>query len=403
MSAVFVVRLHPEGSAVVFLPRRTETEPMAKADAVDNKLSTLSDQRGPSDERETSDQAFMRLAVDQAATARLRTSPNPWVGAVLVSADGEVIGLGATEPPGSRHAEAVALAQSGDLTAGATMYVTLEPCNHHGRTPPCTEAIVAAGVSRVVVAVLDPDPQVSGRGITALQAAGIEVAVGVGADLVRKQLRSYLHHRRTGRPFVICKVAASLDGGTAAADGTSQWITGPDSRADGHRLRAESDAIVVGAGTVRADDPALTVRHLDGPDPERIVLGAAPPGARVHPCTEWDAPLDQLLDELGGRGVLQVLVEGGATVVRSCRDEGLVDRFVVYVAPALFAGSGAHPFIAGPTAASIDELWRGRFDSVERLGDDLRIELIPHPDPPTNQPHDAVAQRIGVASVHGNC
>lgn len=334
----------------------------------------------PSDEtptRPSRDVMHMRLAVTQAARVRLDTAPNPWVGAVVVSADDRVVGRGATEPPGGRHAEIVALDEAGPECTDATMYVSLEPCCHHGRTPPCTEAIIAAGIQRVVIGVLDPDTNVGGQGVAALRAAGIDVVLGVESASITAQLRAYLHHRTTGRPFVYCKIAASLDGGTAAADGTSQWITGGESRVDGHRLRAESGVIVVGAGTVRADDPSLTVRHVDGPDPQRVVLGSAPPGARVHPCVEWHGPLDELLDDLGRRGVLQVLVEGGATILRSFLNAELVDRFVVYVAPALFTGTNAHPFIGGPTAGSIDDLWRGCFDSVDRLGNDLRIELIP--------------------------
>lgn len=325
------------------------------------------------------DASLMRLALGHAATARLRTAPNPWVGAVVVSPGGDVVGVGATEPPGGRHAEIVALDEAGSLSVGATMYVSLEPCCHHGRTPPCTGAILASGIQRVVIGALDPDRRVGGNGVAELRAAGIAVVTGVEQAAATAQLRPYLHHRTTGRPFVLCKVAASLDGGTAAADGTSQWITGEASRADGHRLRAESGAIVVGAGTVRADDPSLTVRHVAGPDPERVVLGSAPPNARIRPCIEWNGPLDELLEDLGRRGVLQVLIEGGATVVRSFLDAGLVDRMVVYLAPALFAGASAHPFIGGPTAASIDDLWRGSFDSVARLGDDLRVELVPTP------------------------
>ncbi len=336
------------------------------------------------------DARYMRLAMESAATVRCRTAPNPWVGAVVVSPDGRVVGRGATEPPGGRHAEIVALDEVGGAAAGATMYVSLEPCSHHGRTPPCVDSIIAAGVRRVVVGVVDPDSRVGGRGIAALRAAGIEVVLDVESEAVGAQLRSYLHHRMTGRPFVYCKVAASLDGGTAAADGSSQWITSEASRVDGHRLRAESGVIVVGAGTVRADDPSLTVRHLEGPDPERIVLGSVPPTARVQPCLEWHGPLAELLDDLGGRGVLQVLIEGGATVVRSFLDEGLIDRFVVYVAPALFLGADAHPFIGGSTAGSIEDLWRGRFGSVNRLGDDLRIELVPDRPSIAGQSHPLV-------------
>lgn len=254
---------------------------------------------------------------------------------------------------------------------------TLEPCSHHGRTPPCTDAIVGAGVERVVVAITDPDERVAGSGVDSLRRAGVEVAVGVSATEVESQLGPYLHHRRTGRPYVVCKLATSADGGTAAPDGTSQWITGESARRDAHRLRAESGAILVGAGTVRADDPELTVRDVDGDDPLRVVLGAAPPGARVHPCLEWSGGLDDLLDELGRRGVVQLMVEGGATVIGSFHAAGLVDRYILYVAPALFAGVGATPAIAGATAPTIDDLWRGRFDAVERVGDDVRLEIVP--------------------------
>ena len=312
-----------------------------------------------------------------AAGTRRFTSPNPWVGAVVVDEAGAVVATGATEPPGGRHAEIVALDSAGERACGATLVCTLEPCSHTGRTPPCTEAIVAAGVARVVVGITDPDPKVAGSGIAALRRAGVAVDVGeLGAE-IDEQLTAYLHHRRTGRPYVVAKLAVSADGGTAAPDGTSQWITGEAARRDAHRLRAESDAILVGAGTVRADDPSLTVRHLDGPDPRRIVLGAAPAGARVHPCLEWSGDIDDLLDELGRDGGLQLMGEGGARVFGSFHEAGRVDRYVLYVAPALFAGDTAAPSIAGPTAPTIDALWRGRFASVECVGDDVRLEIVP--------------------------
>lgn len=321
----------------------------------------------------------MDLAIEQAATARTRTSPNPWVGAVVLGPGGEVAGTGATQPPGGAHAEVEALAAAGAAAVGGTLVVTLEPCSHHGRTPPCVDAIVEAGVARVVVAVDDPDPQVAGRGVAALRAAGIEVEVGVGAAEVAEQLAAYLHHRRTGRPYVVCKLAASLDGGLAAPDGSSQWITGIEARTDTHRLRAESDAILVGAGTVRADDPSLTVRHVEGPDPRRIVLGRAPSGAAVHPCTEWVGDEEELLDELGRDGVLQLMIEGGATVVRNFHERGLIDRYVIYLAPALFTGRDQLPLVAGPTVATIADIWRGRFVDVRRLGPDLRVDVVPGP------------------------
>jgi diaminohydroxyphosphoribosylaminopyrimidine deaminase/5-amino-6-(5-phosphoribosylamino)uracil reductase len=323
------------------------------------------------------DSTAMTRALAAATAVRASTSPNPWVGAAIVSAAGDLVGVGATEPPGGRHAEIVALAAAGDAAVGATLVCTLEPCSHHGRTPPCTDAIIASGIRRVVVAIADPDPLVAGSGINALRSAGVEVDVGTLATEAEAQLAPYLHHRGTGRPYVICKLATSVDGAIAAPDGSSQWITGEAARRDAHRLRAESDAILVGAGTVRADDPALTVRHVDGTDPLRVVLGAAPPGAQVHPCLEWDGGLTDLLDELGGRGIVQLMIEGGASVVGSFHAAGLVDRYVLYVAPALFGGADALAAIGGATAPTIADVWRGRFDSIERVGDDLRIELTP--------------------------
>ena len=322
------------------------------------------------------DERLMQRAVAVAASARTRTSPNPWVGCVIVATDGTTY-EGATEPPGGPHAEVVALRAAGDAAAGSTLVCTLEPCSHHGRTPPCVDAIVAARVARVVIAVEDPDPNVDGAGVRALRAAGIDVEVGVGEHEVRAQLAPYLKHRITGRPYVVLKLAATLDGRTAAPDGTSQWITGEPARRDAHRLRAESDAVIVGAGTVRADDPALTVRHVEGRDPLRVVLGRAPETARVHPALEMEGDLPSVLDELGRQGVVQAMVEGGATVAAAFHRAGLVDRYVVYVAPALFGGDDARPLFAGPGVATIDDLWRGRVVAVDRIGEDLRVEMEP--------------------------
>ncbi|MGH9150719.1 MAG: bifunctional diaminohydroxyphosphoribosylaminopyrimidine deaminase/5-amino-6-(5-phosphoribosylamino)uracil reductase RibD, partial [Acidimicrobiales bacterium] len=301
------------------------------------------------------------------------TAPNPWVGCVIEPGGYE----GATQPPGGPHAEAVALAAASAGAAGATLYVTLEPCAHHGRTPPCAEAIVAAGVARVVVGLEDPDPQVRGRGIALLRAAGVEVAAGVAGAEIERQLAPYLKHRRTGRPWVVLKVAATLDGRTAAPDGTSQWISGEASRADAHRLRAAADAALVGAGTVRADDPSLTVRLAEGRDPVRVVLGRAPAGARVHPALELGGDLGEVLDDLGRRGMLEVVVEGGATVAHDLHEAGLVDRYVLYLAPVLMGGDDGRPLFAGPGAATLAAAWRGRIVGVERLGDDLKVELEP--------------------------
>ncbi len=315
----------------------------------------------------------MDRAIALAAGVRTSTSPNPWVGCVIEPGGYE----GATQPPGGYHAEVVALDAAGTHAERATLYTTLEPCSHFGRTPPCADAIIAADIARVVVAIEDPDPSVRGAGIARLRSAGIQVDVGLRADEVRAQLAPYLRHRTTGRPYVVLKLAATLDGRTAAADGSSRWITGEAARADAHRLRAESDAVIVGAGTVRADDPSLTVRHVAGTDPLRVVLGHAPEGAKVHPALELEGELGPILDHLGGLGALQVLVEGGPTVAGEFHRAGLVDRYVIYLAPALAGGDDGRPLLAGPGAATIDDVWRGRIVSVTRLGDDLRIELEP--------------------------
>jgi diaminohydroxyphosphoribosylaminopyrimidine deaminase/5-amino-6-(5-phosphoribosylamino)uracil reductase len=342
---------------------------------------TPSGQPAEADQGAARDRAHMARAIALAASARTRTAPNPWVGAVVVPAgqDGPVF-EGMTSPPGGHHAEVVALGRAADagLAAGATLYTTLEPCSHHGRTPPCVDAVIAAGVARVVVGIEDPDEHVSGRGLAALREAGVEVETGVLAEEVAEQLAPYLKHRRTGRPWVVLKLALTLDGRSAAPDGSSRWITGEAARADAHRLRACSDAVLVGAGTVRADDPALTVR-IEGEErsrqPLRVVLGSAPAAARVQPALELVGDLDGVLEELGARGALQVLVEGGATVAHDFHAAGLVDRYVFYLAPALAGGDDGRPAFAGAGAPTIGEFWRGRIVSVERLGEDLRVEV----------------------------
>lgn len=317
----------------------------------------------------------MRRAMEVAAGARMVAHPNPWVGCVLLTPSGRVV-TGSTREPGGNHAEIEALAAAGPDARGATAVVTLEPCCFHGRTPACTDALVDAGIRRVVVGLTDPDERVGGRGIAQLRDAGIEVTEGVLADLVEEQLAPYVHHRRTGRPYVVAKLAASVDGRTAAPDGSSQWITGAEARADAHRFRAESDAVIVGAGTVRADDPALTVRHVDGPDPQRVVLGTAPADAAVHPCRQLSGAPAEILETLGAEGLVQVMIEGGASVVGAFHRAGLIDRYVIYVAPVLFGGDDALGLFRGPGAASIDDVWRGRIDRVDRLGGDLRVELV---------------------------
>ncbi len=334
-------------------------------------------------------ESMMRRAMANAETARLRSRPNPWVGAVLVDKYG-VVYDGATHKPGGQHAEREALAAAGNAAHGATVFTTLEPCGHTGRTGPCTQALIDAGVARVVIGVTDPDDNVSGRGIEQLEAAGIDVMSGVLEAEVAQQLAPYLTQRRTGRPHVIVKLAMTLDGFIAAPDGTSQWITGPEARRDVHRLRAESDAIIVGTGTVTADDPSLTVRdytpaaedaELPHLDPWRIVVGSTAAqihdGARTAPFESWDGPLEDLLDELGSRGKFQVMVEGGAAVAGSFHRAGLVDEYWLYMAPALMGGGDGRNAFAGDGAPTMADVQRGEFVSATPLANDLRVIYRP--------------------------
>ena len=356
------------------------------------------------------DEAWMARAVALAEGGRGATSPNPMVGAVLVR-DGRAVGEGFHQAAGRAHAEAAALAGAGAAAAGATCYVTLEPCAHHGRTPPCADALVAAGVARVVAAMADPDPRVAGAGLARLRAAGVEVVTGVGAAAAATQNAAYLTHRRLGRPRVTLKAAASLDGKVSAPDGTSQWITGSAARADGHRLRAEADAVLVGAGTALADDPRLTVRqplrvladaagrvgpggHLfDGEAPTLVATTPAAPGTAVD---AWKAAgaevlicrqdpgghgvdLHDLARGLGARGVLELLVEGGPTLQASLWAAGLADRLVWYLAPLAIGGAGAPGLLGGAGAATLADARRLRLASVDRLGDDLRVIAFPRP------------------------
>jgi diaminohydroxyphosphoribosylaminopyrimidine deaminase/5-amino-6-(5-phosphoribosylamino)uracil reductase len=365
-------------------------------------------------QRHERDQELMAQAAQLAERARRRTPPNPWVGALVV-ADGAIVGRGATEPPGERHAEIVALHDAGDAARGATLYTTLEPCSHQGRTGPCVDAILDAGIGRVVVAVEDPDLQVAGAGVARLRAGGVPVDVGIGAAAVRHDLAPYLHHRRTGRAYCLVKTALSVDGRTAAADGSSQWITGPAARADAHGLRADSQAVVVGAGTALADRPSLTVRDVDAPvehPPLRVVLDAqgrvpatgplfdvdlaptlvittdAAPAAAVDewraagakveavPAAPGGVDLSHALAVLGEHGVLQAMVEGGRTVHGALLAAGLVDRLVVYVGAALLGPDGA-PAFAGPNPTTIAHAHRLSLRGATALGDDVRLEYTP--------------------------
>jgi len=329
-------------------------------------------------------QAGMRLAVEQAEHVKGATYPNPPVGAVILDADGKVAGVGATEPPGGAHAEIVALRRAGGKAMGGTAVVTLEPCNHHGRTPPCVDALLAAGVSSVVYGVADPNPAAAG-GAARLAAAGVDVVERAEADLVTGgPLREWLHKQRTGRPHVTWKYAASIDGRSAAADGSSQWITGEAARADVHRRRAAADAIIVGTGTVFADDPALTARPggvLADRQPLRVVVGEREifseskvlnDDARTMVIRTHDP--HEVIRALGDR--TDILVEGGPTLAGAFLRAGVIDRILAYVAPILLGG----PITAVDEVGvpSIGKALRWRFDGVESLGPDLLLSLVPH-------------------------
>ncbi|NMI00048.1 bifunctional diaminohydroxyphosphoribosylaminopyrimidine deaminase/5-amino-6-(5-phosphoribosylamino)uracil reductase RibD [Pseudonocardia acidicola] len=329
-------------------------------------------------------EAAMRRALQASAQVHGITSPNPPVGCVVLDAAGEVVGAGATAPPGGPHAEIVALRQAGDRAAGGTAVVTLEPCSHFGRTPPCTDALIAAGITTVHVALPDPNPIASG-GATVLRDAGVAVTVGtLAGEVARGPLRAWLHAVRTARPHVTWKLAASLDGRSAAADGTSRWITGPDARAQVHALRATADAIVVGTGTALADDPALTARNADGTawahQPLRVVVGHRdlPAGSKL------DAPdvlhvrshdPDTVLAVLRERGVVDVLLEGGPRLAGAFLAAGRVDRVLAYLAPALLGAGPAALADAG--VGTIGDIRRLHVDTVCRVGTDVLIDARP--------------------------
>lgn len=328
--------------------------------------------------------AAMRLAMAQAEQVKGSTYPNPPVGAVILDAGGDVVAVGGTEPAGGAHAEVVALRRAGERARGGAAVVTLEPCNHHGRTPPCVDALVAAGVSTVVFAVPDPNP-VAAEGAQALQRAGITTVPGVLAgEVAGSSLREWLHKVRTARPHVTWKYAASLDGRSAAADGSSQWITSVEARADVHLRRAAADAIVVGTGTVFADDPTLTARRPDGTrydsQPLRVVVGEReiPSAARVlnnDAATVLIRSHDpvEVLRALADR--TDVFLEGGPTLASAFLRAGVVDRILAYVAPLLLGGPGAAVSDVG--VPDITGALRWRFDGVDRIGPDLRLSLIP--------------------------
>ncbi len=352
------------------------------------------------------DARFMERAIALAADPPLRTSPNPSVGCVVVHA-GRVVGEGVTRPAGQAHAEVVALDAAGALARGADMYVTLEPCSHTGKTPPCTDAILAAGVRRVFAGVIDPNPLVHGEGLRKLEAAGVEVHVGLLGERCARQLAPFRRFIVDRRPWVMLKAAVTLDGRIAAAGGDSKWITGEAARLDVHRMRARADAILIGAGTARADDPRLTARHpdfADRADPLRIVLdtdaslspaaallgagslvchgpGAEPKrvaalaatGAELLelPLGGGGLDLDALMSALRARGIVRLMVEGGGVLHGALLAARLADEACIYVAPK-FVGRGL-PVLDLDSAGTIADGWRIDPVDVRTFGPDVRF------------------------------
>jgi diaminohydroxyphosphoribosylaminopyrimidine deaminase/5-amino-6-(5-phosphoribosylamino)uracil reductase len=350
----------------------------------------------------------MSLAIAEAK--RGRTSPNPRVGAAIVR-NGEIIATGHHRKAGEAHAEVDAMARTTGPLSGATLYVTLEPCNHQGRTGPCTSAIIEAGIGRVVIGCRDPEPHVPGA-INRLERAGITVEVGLLEAECTALIADFTKHIRTGMPFVTLKAAVTLDGKIATCTGDSKWITGEAARAEAHRLRDEADAILVGVGTVLCDDPSLTVRHVRGQDPTRVILDAdlrTPPSAAVldperkSNAETWifhaddvDAESQQMLrgegleliavprdargvdvvevlQILGERDVLRLLVEGGAHVHGTFLDLGLADRAAIFVAPRIIGSADAPSFAAGTGVQSIERAWRLVRTQVQPLDPDWLI------------------------------
>lgn len=358
------------------------------------------------------DSDYMQVALELAAKGAGYVSPNPMVGAVVVR-EGSIVGRGFHQVAGGPHAEVNALDEAGDSARGATLYVTLEPCNHHGRTPPCTEKILHSGIARVVVAMLDPNPQVRGGGNDRLRAEGLEVVSGVCESQARKLNESFINFVLTKRPFVTLKMAATLDGRIATASGDARWVTGAPARELVHRMRHGVDAILVGAGTVRADDPELTVRLADtrGMDPIRFVLDTdltlseearmlnqpstagtyvvcsphaaeadkrrlAAKGAAILeiPADRGKINLSSLVERMGLMGITSLLIEGGAAVAADALQAGIINKVVLFFAPKLLGGDDGVPLFRGTGAALMKDALPVKDVRVERVGEDILVE-----------------------------
>jgi diaminohydroxyphosphoribosylaminopyrimidine deaminase / 5-amino-6-(5-phosphoribosylamino)uracil reductase len=351
------------------------------------------------------DREFMARALALAERGLYTTTPNPRVGCVIVK-DGTMVGAGWHERAGERHAEIHALAEAGASAQGATMYVTLEPCSHHGRTPPCADAVIRAGIARVVAAMQDPNPMVAGRGLERLRAKGIEVAHGLMQEEARELNIGFISRMTQGRPWVRMKIAATLDGRTALANGASQWITGEASRRDGHHFRARACALLTGIGTVKDDDPQLNVRYVDSPrQPLKVLVDSrleVPEGARIFeggpvlvaaaredkakaralrargaevlvlPNPQGKVELPALVRELGRRGINEVHVEAGARLNGSLLREGCVDELLLYFAPSLIGDTGQGMFSL-PEFTDLAQKIPLSIRDVARIDGDIRV------------------------------
>ncbi len=360
------------------------------------------------------DQYYMKLALDLAGSAKGKTNPNPIVGAVIVK-DGVIAGTGIHRKAGEPHAEVHAFKMAGEYAKGGTLYVTLEPCSHYGKTPPCANLVKESGIKRVVVAMEDPNPEVAGRGIALLKEAGIEVEVGILEKEARRLNERFIHNMTTGRPFVLSKFAMTLDGKLATHTGHSKWITGEESRHSVHLLRNEVDAILVGIGTVLADNPSLTTRLPEGggKNPVRIILDSelrVPLDSHVlqveeartvivtHenaslekiaslsergvefimvPKTEAGLDLEILMAELYKKGITDVLLEGGSEVNASFLRAGLIDKYLIYVAPKLLGGRNSLTPFSGDDVDQMDEALDVSISHVDTFGEDIRITAYP--------------------------
>jgi diaminohydroxyphosphoribosylaminopyrimidine deaminase/5-amino-6-(5-phosphoribosylamino)uracil reductase len=358
----------------------------------------------------------MQMALDLAKKGEGFTSPNPMVGAVIVK-DGEVVGRGYHRATGEAHAEVDAIGNAGSLARDATLYVTLEPCNHTGRTPPCTEKIISAGIRHVVAAMEDPNPDVKGGGLEYLKNRGIKTTVGICEDHAKRLNEFFIKYTRTKRPFTIIKCAATLDGRIATKSGDSKWVTGEAAREFVHRLRHAVDAIMVGINTVEKDNPSLTTRLANRPkdfkslDPTRIILdthlriseaakllqlhsdsdtilvtghsASSDKKARIEktgakiiesPLKDGMIDLDRLMDRLGSLGITSLLIEGGSRVVASALSAGIVEKIIFFFAPKILGGDDGIPICKGPGADVMDRCIPVKDIHVRRFGDDIMIE-----------------------------